>query len=274
MPNRIIKESICRSDTIDSLSWFEEILFYRLIVVCDDYGRFDGRGAIIKGSCFPLKDVTAKQIDESLSKLVSVGLVRVYEAQGRPYLQMSTWEKHQQIRAKKSKFPSPDEQYGNLISSDINENQRNEIDINGNQLISDDSKCSRNRESKYENREKDTMCKADALALFEELWKLYPSKKGKGQVSLAAKQRLLKVGYEEMARAIDRYKADLEKDREWRKPQNGSTFFNTGYIDYLDENHECAHLTDAGEFQNPQSEEELVGDEAEWWRYGPNAWED
>ncbi|MDE6938470.1 MAG: hypothetical protein K2P28_09920 [Lachnospiraceae bacterium] len=30
--------------------------FYRLIVVCDDYGRFDGRPAIIKGACFPLKE--------------------------------------------------------------------------------------------------------------------------------------------------------------------------------------------------------------------------
>ena len=82
------------------------------------------------------------------------------------------------------------------------------------------------------------MCKADALALFESLWKLYPVKKGKGQVSIAAKQRLLKVGYEEMARAIDRYKADLEKDSGWRKPQNGSTFFNSGYVDYLDANYQ------------------------------------
>ena len=43
MPNRILKESICRSEEIDSLSWFEEVLFYRLIVICDDFGRYDGR---------------------------------------------------------------------------------------------------------------------------------------------------------------------------------------------------------------------------------------
>ena len=41
-----------------------------------------------------------------------------------------------------------------------------------------------------------------------------------------------------MARAIDRYKADLEKDSGWRKPQNGSTFFNSGYVDYLDANYQ------------------------------------
>jgi len=76
-----------------------------------------------------------------------------------------------------------------------------------------------------------------AEELFDKLWVLYPAKKGKGQVSLSAKKRLLKVGYDEMARAIDRYKAELEKDSNWRKPQYGSTFFNSGYIDYLDANY-------------------------------------
>ena len=48
MPNRIIKESIRTSDSINELNWFEEVLFYRLMVSCDDYGRFDGRIAIIR----------------------------------------------------------------------------------------------------------------------------------------------------------------------------------------------------------------------------------
>lgn len=75
----------------------------------------------------------------------------------------------------------------------------------------------------------------EACALFDDLWKLYPLKRGKGQVSDTAKKRLLDIGYDELARAIDRYKADLEKET-WRKPQNGSTFFNSGYVDYLDKN--------------------------------------
>ena len=77
----------------------------------------------------------------------------------------------------------------------------------------------------------------DACTLFEKLWKLYPNKKGKGQVSLTKKKNLLKIGEEELIRAIDRYKTELEKDKDWRKPQNGSTFFNSGYVDYLDENY-------------------------------------
>lgn len=32
-------------------------------------------------------------------------MVRVYEAQGRPYLQLVTWADHQRIRNQKSKYP-------------------------------------------------------------------------------------------------------------------------------------------------------------------------
>ena len=77
----------------------------------------------------------------------------------------------------------------------------------------------------------------EAKILFERLWSLYPNKKGKGQVSDAAKKKLLRIGKEELERAIQRYKTELEKE-DWRKPQYGSTFFNSGYVDYLDANYE------------------------------------
>ena len=77
---------------------------------------------------------------------------------------------------------------------------------------------------------------ADARDLFERLWRLYPCKKGKGQVSDTQKKRLLAIGEAELVKAIERYSSELQKDAGWRKPQNGSTFFNSGYVDYLDEN--------------------------------------
>ena len=88
-------------------------------------------------------------------------------------------------------------------------------------------------------KEKDinTLCKADANALFERLWKAYPNKRGKGQVSDAKKRKIAKIGEEEMQRAMARYIEEL-KQEPWKKTQNGSTFFNSGYIDYLDENYE------------------------------------
>lgn len=131
MPNRIIKESVCTSDSIEKLSWFEEVVFYRLIVNCDDFGRLDARAAILRSRLFPLKSVTDKQITDALKSLRTAGIVDLYEVDGKPYLQLRTWERHQTIRAKKSKFPAPCEQ----LQAD---------EINCMQLQADASKCSRN----------------------------------------------------------------------------------------------------------------------------------
>lgn len=120
MPNRILKESICTSDTLDELTWMEEVFWYRLIVNCDDYGRFDARPAILRSRLFPLKSsVTEKNVKEVLNKLSTVGLVILYEYEDKPYLQLATWDRHQQIRAKKSKYPAPDDSCSHLISDDI-----------------------------------------------------------------------------------------------------------------------------------------------------------
>lgn len=133
MPNRILKESICTSDTIDQLKWDEEVFFYRLIVNCDDYGRFDGRPAIIKSRLYPLKmNITLANIEKYLDKLSTVGLVVRYISNGKPTLQLTTWDKHQQVRAKKSKYPAPED--GEIMQSDNVCNQ----------LISNDCKCPRN----------------------------------------------------------------------------------------------------------------------------------
>lgn len=80
--------------------------------------------------------------------------------------------------------------------------------------------------------------KTEIDRFFESLWSIYPVKKGKGQVSDAKRKALYEIGEAEMHRAVHRYLTELKKDASWRKPQNGSTFFNSGYVDYLDANFE------------------------------------
>ena len=73
--------------------------------------------------------------------------------------------------------------------------------------------------------------------IFEAVWKAYPEKKGKGKVSDADKRKIAKIGIDKMLLAIQRYKDDVNST-DWKHWQNGSTFFHSGYIDYLDENYE------------------------------------
>ena len=108
MPNRILSESVKRSEQIDQLSWFDEVVFYRALLTADDYGCLDGRAKLLKSDLFPTRDdVTRKSIEDSLAKLTSTDLLRAYEVSGKPYMLFPTWEKHQRIRRKKQKYPWP-----------------------------------------------------------------------------------------------------------------------------------------------------------------------
>jgi len=70
---------------------------------------------------------------------------------------------------------------------------------------------------------------------FESVWKLYPVLKGKGRISLTKKKTFVKYSIQEWQTIIDRYNNSV-KDKNYL--MHGSTFFNGGYIDYLDENYE------------------------------------
>ena len=111
----------------------------------------------------------------------------------------------------------------------------------------------RNEQSRVENSrvKNNTMCIADANALFERVWKLYPLKKGKGKISDAAKKRIAAIDYNEMARAIERYKKYVDSV-DYLHYQNGSTFFNSGYIDYLDANYTVANTPKQSNQKNNQ----------------------
>ena len=135
MPNRILKESICSSENINLISDKAVAFFYRLIVNSDDYGRFDGRPSIIISRCYPLriKIIDELEVVDLLAELSKSKLITVYKKDEKYLIQISTWEKHQQIRAKKSKYPPYDNSCIQLLANDFR-----------NQLIANDSICPRN----------------------------------------------------------------------------------------------------------------------------------
>jgi len=75
----------------------------------------------------------------------------------------------------------------------------------------------------------------------EELWRAYPSKTGKANAMKKIPKLIKQYGYEQMLRTIERYIQDVEYKRnngfKTLQYKNGSTFFNSGYVDYLDENY-------------------------------------
>lgn len=89
------------------------------------------------------------------------------------------------------------------------------------------------RDKSIEIKEKDMISKQIAL-----LWKLYPRKEGKAQALKKIPALIKKHGFEQVKACVIRY---AEKVRAENTPttyiKQGSTFFNGGYMDYMDDNY-------------------------------------
>ncbi len=243
MPNRLIKESICTSEDLNKLSPMAEILFYRLIVKADDYGAYYGNVAIVKSNCFPLKsdEITCEQVQSWLSELEDAGLIDKYRAEDRDYIQFHKWKNHQQIRAKKRKFPEPDSI--------------------GNQMISNDSKCPRNpiqsnTESNPESNPIENTTPQREYEQndgFEAFWSAYPKKGGDIRqaymeylhaLDLGANSALMIAAIREQTRNMKpedfRYLPSPEKwlrNRGWETviPVDGESDTNNMFLQMLEE---------------------------------------
>ena len=107
MPNRILREGVLDSDRVNGLSAEAEVMFYRLILVADDYGCYDGRPTMIQSRCWPIPrakmKITLERVVVWLSELEGAGLIVFYEDGGKPYVEVVNSK--QRTRAQSSKFP-------------------------------------------------------------------------------------------------------------------------------------------------------------------------
>lgn len=110
MPVRLLREGILTSERVNALSVGAEVFYRRLMSVVDDFGRYYAKSVLLRTACFPLRVDTVKDKDIAawLSECTEAGLVLLYSDAGKHYLQLLDFR--QQIRAKESKFPTPDEQ--------------------------------------------------------------------------------------------------------------------------------------------------------------------
>lgn len=151
---------------MDKLDLFCEVFFYRLIVNVDDYGRMDARPAILRARLFPLKNVSEQEITNALQTLHAAGCVELYEVRGAPYVCLPNWDKHQTIRAKRSKFPAPPSA------------------SNCTQMQADASRCSRNPIQSESVSESESQSEPSAgigamERAFERFWSAYPRQQRK-----------------------------------------------------------------------------------------------
>lgn len=111
MGERILRPGIRKSDRTAALvrdgGWIAQVFYDWLLTAVDDFGRFDARPSILRVEIFPLLIDMVRETDVSrcLTACERAGLVRLYQAGGKPYLEVLNF--NQRLRAQSSKWPSP-----------------------------------------------------------------------------------------------------------------------------------------------------------------------
>ena len=194
MPNRIIKESICVSRKVNSLTAEEEVFFYRLLVNCDDFGTFYGDPEVLAGKLYPRRRCTAEKVKRWRDRLADVGLIRIYEVDGEEYIEVQKWLDHQQKRSQTRKYPYPE----GLEDSASECNRVIADDSNGLQMSPKTRTRTRTRTRTYSRTAQSA---SDVVSLFEAFWAEYPRKVDKAD-AVKAFSKLVEDG-EDPAKVVE-----------------------------------------------------------------------
>lgn len=96
------------SDRVSDLgTWFDECFYHRLLLVADDFGLFDARPSYLRAQlfCTKLDKVREADVSRALLECERAGLVRLYEVDGKRYLEIAQYG--QRRDKTKPKWPTP-----------------------------------------------------------------------------------------------------------------------------------------------------------------------
>ncbi len=96
---RMLWHTISRSQKVAQLSCDSARLLYTwLIPHCDNLGRMDGDPDVVRSTVVPrLTYIRRMNVVSWLSEMHRLGLIRWYEIEGLPYIQLLGWDEHQRI---------------------------------------------------------------------------------------------------------------------------------------------------------------------------------
>ena len=112
MPDRVVRDEILRSERYWSVSIEAQRLFLHLLLVADDLARFSGKNYTIRSACFPGHAIDPQKLENLLSELVDVDLIRVYVVLDERYIFIPRFK--QRLRFFNSKYPSPPKEINDI----------------------------------------------------------------------------------------------------------------------------------------------------------------
>jgi hypothetical protein len=104
---RLLSQSISYSESIEWMSEWAQLLFDRIVIHVDDFGRIEAAPAVLKAKTKPLSKRKLADFATAVAEMVSVGVVIAYIADDRVLLQVAKHDEHQRIdRRTESRYPA------------------------------------------------------------------------------------------------------------------------------------------------------------------------
>ena len=228
---RMFSKGIICSDAFRDMSQSAQCLYVQICMNADDDGFFNGANGIVRSLGLAADDLR-ELITRGFLIMFESGIVLVKHWKINNYIQKDRYHETKYDEEKSLVELKKNGAY-TIIDDDLRLYQREyaQKDLQANELFSDKSEVAVKEEKPHKNEVKQR--EKDAEELFERLWQLIINKKGKGQVSKKSKLNALKIGYDAYAAMIERFNADMT-GRDMQYVPHGSTFFNSGYVDYMD----------------------------------------
>lgn len=107
---RMLSRSISTSRRIESMSEWAQLLFDRVVIHADDFGRLEADPAVVKAEAKPLSPRSFDDFAAAIAEGITVGAYVAYvDASGRVYLAIEKSDDHQRGLHKrtKSRYPDP-----------------------------------------------------------------------------------------------------------------------------------------------------------------------
>jgi hypothetical protein len=106
---RSIRPEFWSSEDVAGMDWHTRLVYIGLWSYVDDNGVGRDKERLIVAALFPLDDdfrESSRRVTGALQHLSSGGQITRYEVDGKPYLHIAAWDKHQRIE-KASKAATP-----------------------------------------------------------------------------------------------------------------------------------------------------------------------
>lgn len=226
MPQRFLRPGIRTSEAWNCTSFRAQSLYIGILTLVDDYGRYDGRPALLHAEIFCLRDdVTRQDTAADIRELGEQGLVQLYEVDGKVYLQVTRW---QERTRNPSRFPAPPAVI--RLPTAANGSQRQPTAASPTSTSTSSSSPTSTSTSSIPQA---NGAKAPAVptALVEEIYQAYPRKEGREDALRAIRKRI-KEGKDPqfLLERVKTYAAAIAwKERDFIP--HPATWFNNGRYD-------------------------------------------